>query len=106
MTSDDDFAAHARWRWIDAWLASKEGHHDEALRAIDAAFVWIEDSDYQYMHADTHRYRGEVLHLAGDEEGARTAFDRAFEFWHRKGTRPPPAHFALGSRDPRSTNRW
>jgi predicted negative regulator of RcsB-dependent stress response len=85
MTSDDDFAAQAQCRWTESWLAAKEGRHDEAIATIDDALLVIADSDYLNMHADTHRYRGEVLRLAGDEEAAQAAFAKAFAFWDRKG---------------------
>ena len=85
MAADDDFAAQAQYRWTDAWLAAKDGRHADAIATMDAALAAIEGSDYLNIHADTHRYRGEVLLLAGDDEGARAAFDTALAIWDRKG---------------------
>jgi tetratricopeptide (TPR) repeat protein len=85
MTSEDDFAAQAQCRWTDAWLAAKQGRHAEAIATLDEALAVLEGSDYLNMHADTHRYRGEVFRLADDGERAQAAFAHAFELWDRKG---------------------
>jgi class 3 adenylate cyclase/tetratricopeptide (TPR) repeat protein len=92
LTADDDFAAHVEAAWTRGLLAATGGRHDEARAIFDEAFERLGGTDYLCMRAETHRYRGDALALAGDAEGARAAYDEAFAIWARKGNAASARH--------------
>ena len=85
MSPDDDFGALVPLSWAGALVASARGEHDAALAAIDEGIELISVTDYLVMHADTLRYRGQVLEAAGRREEADVSFDEALAMYERKG---------------------
>ena len=66
-------------------MASARGDHDEALRVIDEALAMVRETDYLTFHADTVRFRGQILWGAGRHEDAEVAFADALAMYERKG---------------------
>ena len=85
MASADDFGAIVPIGWASGLVASARGKHDEALRVIDEALALVRETDYLTFHADTVRYRGQILWGAGRREDAETAFADALAMYERKG---------------------
>jgi tetratricopeptide (TPR) repeat protein len=85
MASADDFGALVPIGWASGLVASALGQHDEALRAIDEALALVKETDYLTYHADTVRFRGQVLWAAGRREEADLAFADALAMYERKG---------------------
>jgi class 3 adenylate cyclase/tetratricopeptide (TPR) repeat protein len=88
MTAEDDFASQASWRYALARILSSRGGHDEALRLLDEAATFVEETDYLDMRADAYATRGLVLREAGRHAEARAAYERALELYERKGAVP------------------
>ncbi len=92
MTADDDFASQASWRYAQARIWNARGEHDEALRLLDEAATFVEESDYLTMRAETRETRGLVLRDAGRSVQARDAYAQALELYERKGAVPAAEH--------------
>jgi class 3 adenylate cyclase/tetratricopeptide (TPR) repeat protein len=85
MASADDFGALVPIGWASGLVASARGDHDEALRVIDEALAMARETDYLTFHADTVRFRGQILWGAGRHEDAEVAFAEALAMYERKG---------------------
>jgi class 3 adenylate cyclase/tetratricopeptide (TPR) repeat protein len=85
MASADDFGALVPIGWASGLVASSRGDHDEALGAIDEALAMVRETDYLTFHADTVRFRGQILWGAGRHEDAEVAFADALAMYERKG---------------------
>ncbi len=85
MASADDFGALVPIGWAGGLVASARGNHDEALRVIDEALSLVRETDYLTFHADTVRFRGQILWGAGRHEDAEVAFADALAMYERKG---------------------
>ena len=85
MASADDFGALVPIGWAGGLVASARGDHDEALRVIDEALATVRETDYLTFHADTVRFRGQILLGAGHHEAAEVAFADALAMYERKG---------------------
>src|SRR5262245_14002498 len=92
MTAEDDFASQAQWRHAQARVLNARGEHDEALRLLDEAASFVEDTDYLMMRAETHENRALVLRDAGHAAEARNAYMQALELYERKGAVPAVAY--------------
>ena len=66
-------------------LAAREGHLDEADRLIDEAVRWADRSDDLVERAELCLDEAEIHHLAGRDDHALKALDRARELYTRKG---------------------
>ncbi|MGZ5293073.1 MAG: adenylate/guanylate cyclase domain-containing protein [Actinomycetota bacterium] len=85
MASADDFGALVPIGWASGLVASARGDHDEALRAIDEALGLVRETDYLTFHADTLRFRGQILWDSGRHGDADLAFAEALAMYERKG---------------------
>ena len=80
-----DLHAQVSWRSIEAKLAARRGELDLAEALVNAAVATIEKSDAVSQHAKVLLDLAEVLRLAGNEAGARTAIKRAKKLYRAKG---------------------
>ena len=80
-----DLHAQVSWRSIEAKLAARRGELDLAEALVNAALATIEKSDAVSQHAKVLLDLAEVLRLAGNEAGARTAIKRAKKLYRAKG---------------------
>jgi hypothetical protein len=85
MTSSDDVINQHLWRTVEAVLAARDGRLDEADRLIEGAVDWADRSDDLLERAELCLDEAEIHHLAGRDEQARAALDRARELYTRKG---------------------
>ncbi len=84
-TSSDDVINQQLWRTIEAVLAARDGRRDEADGLIAEAIGWADRSDDLMDRAGLCLAEAEIHHLAGRDDEARGAFDRARELFRRKG---------------------
>ncbi len=77
--------ASIAWRTLRAHLLSRNGEHDDARRAAEAAIALAERTDALVDHGDACLALATVLHAAGDAAGSRAAAGQAVELYDRKG---------------------
>jgi DNA-binding winged helix-turn-helix (wHTH) protein/tetratricopeptide (TPR) repeat protein len=65
---------------------AQAGRAEEAMREIDEALAYVEESDERAWEAELHRLRGDLLKEKHPAE-ARRAYERAFELAHLQGAR-------------------
>ncbi len=83
-SSSDDVINQHLWRTVDAVIAAREGREEDAYRLIGQAFEWADRSDALIDRAEICLDEAEVHHLAGRDDEARAALDRARELYRRK----------------------
>jgi len=84
-TSSDDVINQHLWRTIEAVIAAREGRREDADRLIGEAVAWADRSDDLMERAELCLDEGEIHRLAGRDDQAREALDRARELYLRKG---------------------
>ena len=77
--------ASIAWRTLRAHLLSRNGEHDEARRAAEAAIALAERTDALVDHGDACLALATVLSAAGDAAGSRAAAERAAALYEQKG---------------------
>ena len=82
---DDDLDAQTYWRSVRAKVHARQGAFDVAEELADEAARLIGESDGLNRRAKVQANLGEVLDLAGRNDGASAAFGRAAELYERKG---------------------
>jgi hypothetical protein len=85
MTSSDDVINQHLWRTVEAVLAAREGRREDADQLIGEAVAWAEQSDSVMDRAELCLDEAEIHHLAGRDDRARSALDRARDLYRRKG---------------------
>ena len=84
-TSSDDVINQHLGRTVLAVIAAREGRREEADRLIGEAVDWADRSDSLMERAEICADEAEIHHLAGRDDAARAALDRARELYRRKG---------------------
>jgi len=84
LGSPDDVATQTMWRSVRAKVLARRDDHTEADRLMRAAFGHFGASDSISQIGDAHRDFAEVLLLAGRQDEARAALERALELYERK----------------------
>jgi hypothetical protein len=84
-SSSDDVINQHLWRTVDAVIAAREGRREDANRLIGEAVAWADRSDSLMERAELCLAEAEIHHLAGRDDQARAALDRARELYRRKG---------------------
>jgi tetratricopeptide (TPR) repeat protein len=85
MSSSDDVINQHLWRTVDAVIAAREGRRRDADRLIGEAVGWADRSDSLMERAELCLDEAEIHHLAGRDDQARAALERARELYLRKG---------------------
>jgi hypothetical protein len=84
-TASDDVVNQHLWRTVEAVLAAREGRLGEADRLVAEAVDWAGRSDDLMERAELFLDEAEIHHLAGRDDRANEALDRARELYRRKG---------------------
>jgi class 3 adenylate cyclase len=84
-TSSDDVINQHLWRTIEAVIAAREARREDADHLIAEAVAWADHSDDLMERAELCLDEAEIHHLAGRDDQARAALDRARELFRRKG---------------------
>ncbi len=84
-SSSDDVINQHLWRSVAAVIAAREGIREDADALIADAVAWADRSDSLMERADLCLDEAEIHHLAGRDDQARAALDRARELYRRKG---------------------
>ena len=84
-SSSDDVINQHFWRAVEAVIAAREGRREDADRLIDEAVAWANRSDSVIERAELSLDEAEIHHLAGRDNEARAALDRARELFLLKG---------------------
>jgi class 3 adenylate cyclase len=84
-TASDDVINQHLWRAVEAVLAARDGHLDEADRLVAEAVEWADRSDDLMERAELFLDEAEIHHLAGRDDRANEALDRARKMYARKG---------------------
>ena len=82
------------WRAARARVVAHRGEHASARRLSDEALALAETTDDPAFIAHTLVERADVLHFAGDDDGARACLFRAVELYEAKGATAPAARTA------------
>ncbi len=80
-----DIDSNSRWRSLHAQLLTRDGEHDEAVRAAREAVAWAERGDQLDGIGDRYVVLAEALAAGGDRVGAREAYAQALDRYRRKG---------------------
>jgi tetratricopeptide (TPR) repeat protein len=81
----DDRNAQMMWRPVRARIHARRGEFEIAEELAREAVALAESTDDLNRRAKAQRDLGEVLRLAGDDNGAASAFARAIELFEQKG---------------------
>ena len=73
------------WRTVEAVIAAREGRREDADRFIGEAVAWADRSDSLMERAELCLDEAEIHHLAGRDDQALAALDRARTLYRRKG---------------------
>jgi tetratricopeptide (TPR) repeat protein len=84
-TASDDVINQHLWRAVEAVLAARDERQEDADRLIAEAVAWADRSDDLMERAELLLDEAEIHHLAGRDDEARAALDRARELFRRKG---------------------
>jgi tetratricopeptide (TPR) repeat protein len=82
---EGDLHAQVFWRAIEARVAARRGELELGESLAQAAVGIMEQTDAVSQHAKVLLDLAEVLRLAGNEAGARTAVKKAEELYRAKG---------------------
>jgi tetratricopeptide (TPR) repeat protein len=85
VASSDDLGAQVLWRTVRAKLHARSGKYDEARVLIGEACRLIESTEDPSGQADVLVDAAEIARLAGDEQGAMDALQKAHSRYAAKG---------------------
>jgi ATP/maltotriose-dependent transcriptional regulator MalT len=85
VASSDDLGAQVLWRTVRAKLRARSGAFDEARTLVDEACRLIESTEDPSGQADVLVDAAEIARLAGDEQGAMDALQKAQDRYAAKG---------------------
>jgi tetratricopeptide (TPR) repeat protein len=95
IAPESQLQAQIVWRQVRAVVLARRGQATEAEELVRSAITMSEQSEQLNSRAQAMADLGEVLLLAGRQEGAAEAMSRARELWEQKGNRVR-AHRARG----------
>jgi tetratricopeptide (TPR) repeat protein len=84
-TSPGDVGASYLLSSVSAKLHARRGDHQRARSQIERAVATVAGTDFINEHADVLVDAAHVYRVAGDEQAASAALDRAVELYERKG---------------------
>jgi tetratricopeptide (TPR) repeat protein len=85
--AEDDVMTQAVWRAVRAPILARAGLLDEAKQLAMAAIALLEDTEAPGFQADTWLEAATVFRLAGDDNAAQQAAQRAYARYATKGDR-------------------
>jgi tetratricopeptide (TPR) repeat protein len=85
LSAEDDAVSQVLWREATALVAARGGHVDEAQRLISDAIELADQTDFLHLRGLNQRDRARIDQMAGDFDTAREAYERALDYFERKG---------------------
>jgi tetratricopeptide (TPR) repeat protein len=87
LGAHDDAATQMLWRRLQAKVLARRGEHAAAAELAAEAVTIAETTDMLNSQADAYLDQAEVLAMAEDDVGARSALEEALSRYVRKGNR-------------------
>ena len=91
LATSDDFDPNYHWRSVQARVLARRGRFDEAERLAREAVAIVEPTDWHHQRGRAFESLGEILQLAGRNDEARAAYERALASFERKEALPEVA---------------